>query len=63
MNRLGSRTLGMRVGETCNFFGCEGVMKFKSIEWHELDRKEVEKCTLVECSECGVQALMRCSEA
>jgi hypothetical protein len=52
-------TLGTKQGERCNFFGCSGTLKFKSIEWHELDRKIVEKCDLSECSKCGVQALSR----
>jgi len=55
--------LGMKAGETCNFFGCSGVMKFKSIEYHELDRKIVEKCDLCEYPTCGVLALSRSSES
>jgi hypothetical protein len=55
-------TIGMRQGERCNFFGCSGTMKFLSIEYHELDRKTIEKCDLCECPECGVQALMRSSD-
>ena len=54
--------LGMKAGETCNFFGCSGVMKFKSIEYHELDRKIVEKCDLCECPTCGVLALSEFGE-
>ena len=57
-----SNTLGMKVGQRCNFFGCNGIMKFKGIEYHELDRKVVEKCDLSECPKCGVQALSRSSE-
>ena len=56
------KTLGMKQGQRCNFFGCNGTMKFKSIEWHELDRKIVEKCDLCECSKCGVQALSRSAD-
>jgi hypothetical protein len=56
-------TLGMRQGERCNFFGCSGKMQFVSIEYHELDRKIVEKCDLCECPRCGVQSLTRSSES
>ena len=56
------RTLGMRQGEKCNFFGCNGKMKFKGIEYHELDKKLVEKCDLCECSKCRVQSLTRSNE-
>ena len=55
--------LGMKVGQRCNFFGCDGTMIFKGIEYHELDRKIVEKCDLCECDECGVQALARNCES
>jgi len=54
-----SNTLGLRQGETCNLFGCKGKLKFKGQEYHELDRKIVEKCDLSECPKCGVQALAR----
>jgi hypothetical protein len=54
-----NRTLGMKQGQRCNFFGCSGTLEFKSIEYHELDRKIVEKCDLCECSSCGVQSLSR----
>ena len=40
----GMNQMGMKQGQKCNFFGCSGTMKFVSIEWHELDRKIVEKC-------------------
>jgi hypothetical protein len=56
-------TLGMRQGQRCNFFGCNGTMKFVSVEWHELDRQIVEKCDLCECPKCGVQALSRSNES
>jgi hypothetical protein len=61
MNQL--RTIGMRQGETCNFFGCEGIMKFVRREYHELDKNIVELCVVTECSECGVEALTRSSES
>ena len=51
--------MGMKKGECCNFMGCKGKLKFKGIEYHELDRKIVEKCDLCECPKCGVQALSR----
>ena len=54
---------GMKQGQRCNFFGCNGTMIFKSVEYHELDRKIIEKCDLCECPECGVQALSRSLEA
>jgi hypothetical protein len=57
-----SITIGMKQGERWNFFGCDGTMIFKSVEWHELDRKIVEKCDLAECDECAVQALVRSSD-
>ena len=53
---------GMKQGQRCNFFGCDGTMKFKSVEWHELDRKVVEKCDLSERDRCHVQALARSDE-
>lgn len=57
------KTLGMRQGETCNFMDCNGKLKFRGIEYHELDRKKIEKCDLCECDICGVQALVRSSES
>lgn len=57
-----SQTLGTKQGERCGLFGCNGTMKFVSKEWHELDRKIVEKCDLCECPKCGVQALARSAE-
>jgi hypothetical protein len=57
------KTLGMRQGEICNFMGCNGKLKFLAVEYHELDRKIVEKCDLCECPKCGVQALSRSLEA
>ena len=56
-------TLGIRQGETCNFMGCNGKLKFLAVEYHELDRKIIEKCDLCECPKCGVQALSRSLEA
>jgi len=53
------KNLGMRQGERCNFMDCNGILKFIAVEFHELDRKIVEKCDLCECSTCGVQALSR----
>ena len=57
------KTLGIRQGERCNFMGCNGKLKFVAIEYHEVDRKIIEKCDLCECPECGVQALSRSSES
>lgn len=61
--RMKQKSLGMRQGETCNFMGCSGKLKFRAIEYHELDKKKIEKCDLCECDICGVQALVRSSES
>jgi hypothetical protein len=53
----------MRQNEKCGFFGCDGILNFVSVEWHELDSKIVEKCDLAECSKCGVQGLSRSDES
>ncbi len=57
-----NQALGMKSGERCYFMGCKGKLKFKGIEYHELDRKIVEKCDLCECPVCGVQALSRSAD-
>jgi len=54
--------LGIRQGEKCNFMGCDGKLQFVTVEYHELDRKIIEKCDLCECSTCGVQALSRSAD-
>ena len=54
--------MGLKQGDRCNFWGCNGIMKFVTNEYHELDRKIIEKCDLCECDICGVQALVRSSE-
>ena len=56
------KTLGMRQDERCNFMGCDGKLNFIKREYHELDRKIVEKCDLCECPKCGVQSLTRSSD-
>jgi hypothetical protein len=56
------KTLGMRQGEKCNFFGCNGIMKFIAIEYHELDKKIIERCDLSQSDRCGVQSLTRSNE-
>ena len=56
-------TLGMRQGETCNFMGCNGKLKFTGIEYHELDRKIKEKCDVAECPKCHTQSLTRSNES
>jgi hypothetical protein len=32
--RMTKTELGVRPDERCNLFGCTGIMKFKSIEYH-----------------------------
>lgn len=44
------------------FHGCKGKLKFLAVEYHEVDKKIIEKCDLCECPICGVQALTRSLE-
>lgn len=46
---------GLRIGAITG-------LKFVSREYHELDRKIVEKCDLCECPKCHVQALTRSAD-